>query len=85
MFGDPLLEGFQVETLHALSGAKDVARFKLNITRSILTYVDIEGAINIPHIAKYSESTESSKRALYYKYCGTTFDRLDTLLKLGVR
>lgn len=77
MFGDDLVKGYMVKTLYAASGTTDIEKFKLKTEDTILSLIKYQQSITIKHIPKYVGSNESTKRALYFKYCSDSFEVID--------
>lgn len=80
MFGDSLLEGHMVETYYALSGISDLQRFDIPPRKAILSLTAPPDSILIPHINKYVEANEHTRRTMYFDKCSDMFKRLDDVL-----
>jgi hypothetical protein len=84
IFGDILVEGHQVETFNALSGASDFERFNLRPERAIFTLAGHKDSIRIPHIKDYSDANEHTRRTMYFDKCSEMFKILDKVaIKAG--
>ncbi len=85
LYGDTLIDGFNVETFNAVSGMSDLDTYKLNAHRIISSMVGLPldtESINIPYLVRYREQNEQSKRTAYFDRCEKLFNLLDKVLKI---
>lgn len=84
MFGTELVKGTHVIKMNAVSGMRDIDRFKLDVSNTFFSVCAGKDGWLIPYITGYSDgvSTETSKRTKYFQQCGELYKRLDKKLSL---
>lgn len=80
MFGDVLVDGHMVKKLDAVSGFSDIQRFNLDGKRCIIPITARSENIQIPHINKYTNSNDATKRSLYFEKCAVSYKKLDNII-----
>lgn len=85
MYGDPLVAGHMVEKLFAVSGVSDITRFNLRVERTLMPIVGVTGSITVPHIPKYSNLDEHTRRTAYFNHCADRFEKVDKFAIQAVR
>ncbi|MFA8998089.1 hypothetical protein ACEI87_10460 [Clostridioides difficile] len=80
LFGDKLIEGYNVEEFNAICNENDIETFNLNRDRIICSISGDEDYILIPHISYYIKESEYTKRNLYFHHCSEVYKKLDNIL-----
>lgn len=81
--GDVMLEGYNVEQFNALSGISDIDTYKLKPEKLISSLVGLPNNIMIPHILKYQDANEQSRRTFYFDRCENSYKLIDKILNVG--
>ncbi|HBF1820579.1 TPA: hypothetical protein KNT04_002558 [Clostridioides difficile] len=80
LYGDKLIEGYNVEEFNAICNENDIKTFDLNKNRIISSISGDKDHIIIPHILSYIKESEYGKRNLYFHNCSEVYQRLDNIL-----
>lgn len=80
MFGDLMVKGHMVEKVNSVSGFSDIPRFNLQPERTIVPISATSANILIPHINRYAQSNESTKRSMYFEKCKPYYQHLDKII-----
>lgn len=81
--GDDMLEGYNVEKFNAVNGISDIETYNLPTEKLIISLISLkEGVSNImiPHLIKYQEANEQTRRTLYFDRCEPAYRLLDRIL-----
>lgn len=83
LYGDDMLEGYNVEKFCAINGVSDLEVYNLKPEKIISSLVGLPNNIMIPHILKYQEANEQSRRTFYFDRCEKMYKLIDKVLNLG--